>query len=83
MDGGPSKDWFLTHRPWLFTAQRPREYLFDLAQDPQERRNLADSPAHSAVLEELRARVESTMRANGDPLLGGTVPAPEGARADG
>lgn len=83
VDGGPSKDWFLTHRPWLFTAQRPREYLFDLAQDPQERRNLADSPAHSAVLEELRARVESTMRANGDPLLGGTVPAPEGARVDG
>jgi hypothetical protein len=55
-------------QPWL----RPRvpEELYDLAADPNERRNLIDDPAHAAVRERLRARLDAHMRETADPLLG-------------
>jgi N-sulfoglucosamine sulfohydrolase len=86
----PSKDAVLA-AGW---ASRPveAEQLFDLARDPQERRNLAtdpfdgaqgrecvERPAHAAVLAEMRARLDRWMRATNDPLLAGPVPAPPGA----
>ena len=47
-------------RRWKYVRyldQRPQvEQLFDLASDPQERRDLAGDPAHRAQLERLRAR---------------------------
>ena len=37
-----------------FWETKPAEELYDLAEDPDETRNLADSPEHTAVLERLR-----------------------------
>ena len=38
-----------------FWETKPAEELYDLAEDPDETRNLANSPEHAAVLERLRA----------------------------
>jgi N-sulfoglucosamine sulfohydrolase len=56
-----------------------RERLFDLILDPAEAQNLAEEPAHAAVLAEMRERLERWMRETDDPLLGGPVAAPPGA----
>lgn len=75
-DASPSRD------AWLAAGWRqfalPDEELYDRALDPQERRNLVADPAQSAVLRELRARLEAWMRATDDPLLRGDVPLPPG-----
>ncbi|SHJ76922.1 Arylsulfatase A [Reichenbachiella agariperforans] len=42
---------FYEHRPQI-------EELYDLAQDPSEQNNLADSPEHQEILKELRKRTE-------------------------
>jgi uncharacterized sulfatase len=39
----------------FFAPTKPREELYDVASDPHEVRNLADSPEHRKTLEELRA----------------------------
>ncbi len=38
-----------------FWETKPAEELYDLVEDPDETKNLADSPGHSAVLERMRA----------------------------
>jgi N-sulfoglucosamine sulfohydrolase len=55
----PLKDYFF----------RPAEQLFDLIEDPNEVKNLADDPAHSEVLENLRRRIEDWQRWTHDPWL--------------
>lgn len=45
-----------------------RAQLFDLAEDPHERRDLAGEPAHAAVRAELEARLAAWQRDVGDPL---------------
>ena len=45
---------------------RPAVELYDLQEDPWERRNRADDPALSEVLETLRGRLEAWMQSNGD-----------------
>jgi len=47
----------------------PRYELYDLREDPHEFRNLADSPAHAAILADLAGRIEAWRRETGDPLL--------------
>jgi hypothetical protein len=54
----------------------PDEALYDLVFDPHEARNLAQSPPHSEVLQEMRARLDNWMRSTGDPLAEGVIPEP-------
>jgi hypothetical protein len=42
----------------FFAATKPKEELYDTANDPHEVKNLADDPAHEAKLKELRAAHE-------------------------
>jgi N-sulfoglucosamine sulfohydrolase len=48
---------------------RPPEELYDLENDPQEVTNLAKSPGHREILEELRSRLEDWQRRTNDPWL--------------
>jgi N-sulfoglucosamine sulfohydrolase len=57
----------------------PEEQLYDLVLDPQEGSNLADDPARSEVLAEMRGRLQTWMQETEDPLLEGPVLPPEGA----
>ena len=79
-DDSPSKDLWMEHG-W---ADRPvaQEEIYDLVLDPQERNNLAADPAAADVLEDMRRQLEAWMQRTQDPLLGGPVPAPKGARVN-
>jgi arylsulfatase A-like enzyme len=50
----------------FMAGPRPAEELYDLAADPHELRNLADSSAHAETLAAMRARLETWMRETGD-----------------
>ena len=77
VDPSPTKD--LLRDQGYFAWRRPAEMLFDLAHDPLERSNLAGQPGYAAVQAELRARLDEWLRATGDSLLDGDIPAPLGA----
>ncbi len=79
-DDGPSKR-ALTERGYL-ERERPREALYDLYHDPNERRNLAGDSAHEDVLRAMATRLNSWMERTDDPLAEGPVSKPEGAVAD-
>ena len=68
---------------WLEAGwqERPQaqEYLFDLVFDPNEVCNLAADPDKQNVLEAMRAKLLQWMEEANDPLLSGSIPAPEGA----
>jgi arylsulfatase A-like enzyme len=57
-----------------FAPTRPSEELYDLAADPWEIHNLSAKPAHAAVLQQLRARLDRWMEETGDQ---GRTPEPE------
>jgi N-sulfoglucosamine sulfohydrolase len=80
VDDSPSKDLWLAHG-W---REQPvaSEQLYDLIFDPNESHNRAGDPALAAALDEMRARLDTWMRATGDPLLDGPVPLPPGAVAN-
>jgi len=78
VDASPTKEWYRAHTD-VFTRPRPAELLFDLEADPLERNNLAEDPAYTGVLADLRGRVERWMEETDDPLREGTVPIPPGA----
>ena len=48
---------------------RPAEELYDIRKDPVESKNLAQDPAYSEVLHELRAKLRSMRVATDDPWL--------------
>lgn len=77
-DDGPSK------KVWMEYGWQSRppagEQLYDLVFDPNETCNQAGDPALDEVLQDMRARLERWMQETADPLLGGPVPAPHGAR---
>jgi N-sulfoglucosamine sulfohydrolase len=50
---------------------RPHEELYDIAQDPNEVRNLASDPAHQAALQVFRAQLAQFRLATHDPWLPG------------
>jgi arylsulfatase A-like enzyme len=50
----------------LFTVPRPREELYDRRTDPWELTNLADDPAHTQTLTELRAILDTWIRDTND-----------------
>ncbi|MEA2450265.1 MAG: N-sulfoglucosamine sulfohydrolase [Thermoleophilaceae bacterium] len=78
VDDSPTKDLMID----LGWADRPvdREQLYDLPLDPNEMRNVAEETAYADVRRQLSDRLDAWMRATGDPLLEGDVPAPAGAR---
>jgi arylsulfatase A-like enzyme len=60
----------------------PEVALHDTILDPQQRVNLADSPAHREIRDDLLARLHDWMETTGDPLLRGDVPVPPGGRVN-
>jgi arylsulfatase A-like enzyme len=55
-------------RRQFFEQPRPTLELFDLAEDPNETRNVADDPAHAATLRDLRERLSKWMDDTNDYL---------------
>jgi arylsulfatase A-like enzyme len=80
VDDSPSKAFWLDHGWHARTVDT--EQLYDLIFDPNEAHNLAGAPACGAVLDEMRGRLATWMRATQDPLLHGPVPLPPGALAN-
>ncbi|MGF1482996.1 MAG: sulfatase [Opitutales bacterium] len=78
IDASYSKDF--TVEAGLREQPRDPVQLYDTFLDPVERNNLAHSPAHAAVLEDMTARLDRWMRETDDPLLQGPVAMPAGAR---
>ncbi|HEY8505902.1 MAG TPA: sulfatase [Gemmataceae bacterium] len=62
------------HQSLVTAERRPPEELYDLQSDPFELNNLAGSPAHQAVLAELRGTLAGWVEASGDR---GARPEPE------
>lgn len=59
--------------PECWITPRPAEQLYDLLNDPSESINLAGSPAHSTVLDELRGRLAAWMHQTDDILPAGSL----------
>jgi arylsulfatase A-like enzyme len=82
----PNCDDSVSKTLWLDAGWRERpvapEQLYDLVFDPNETNDLAADPAHRAVLDEMRSRLDRWMHQTDDPLLKGDVPAPPGARVN-
>lgn len=71
IDPGESKSWWI--RRGLLQDERDRDQLYDLRNDPGERRNLANDPAYATVLTEMKARLLDWMKSTEDPLLQGSL----------
>ena len=61
-------------------GERPNEMLFDLAADPWEFENVADSPHYAEALADLRRRLDVWMAETDDPIRHGPIPPPPGAK---
>lgn len=79
MDASPTKAW-LVHQfdapQWRMQydrafAKRPAEELYDLAQDPDQIRNVAADPAYAAIREKLSAQLTDTLVKAEDPRVTG------------
>ncbi|MGC9452704.1 MAG: sulfatase family protein [Oceanipulchritudo sp.] len=81
IDPGHSKDVLIQHGLGNDTA-RDRLQLYDLAFDPQERRNLAGDPAYLNARLEMEKRLQHWMVLTDDPAFRGPVEAPAGAVVD-
>jgi arylsulfatase A-like enzyme len=80
LDDGPSRDDVMD--AGYADAGLPEIALFDNLLDPQQRVNLAESPAHRPIRDDLLARLQRWMAKTDDPLLRGDVPVPPGARVN-
>ena len=71
VDDSPTKQLLLREKPQpyfdLTLGKRPTEELFDLRNDPGQVRNVASEPAYAKQRRELAGRVDSWMKATGDP----------------
>lgn len=79
----PKNNWnALTDGKWkyIYQALDGDEWLFDLASDPGELRNLAGSVVHSSELQRWRRRLTAHFEERGEPYLlsGQLAPRPEG-----
>jgi uncharacterized sulfatase len=77
IDDGPSKAWMLEHRDEpavkpLFEhcfGKQPVEELFDIRKDPGCLSNLASASSHADTRRRLRADLDRTLSAQGDPRM--------------
>ena len=79
-DDSPPKKYWMENTDWGNRCP-DEEQLYDLILDPQENRNLAGKPEYSAILEEMKSRLQNWMERTDDPLLKGDVSLPEFGRA--
>jgi len=76
-DAGPTKAWLVTHRndpkwKWhydLAYGKRPREELYDLKNDPDQIKNVANDPKYVGKRFELEKRLMNELKRTGDPRL--------------
>jgi arylsulfatase A-like enzyme len=79
MDASPTKAWIVENRNQAGIARffdyafgrRPAEELFDLASDPQQTKNLADSKDYRDVKQKLSSRLMEVLTKTGDPRVTG------------
>ena len=76
-DDGLSKSLWLAHG-WAERTPE-EEALFDLIFDPNETHNLVGEPRVAEILSDFRSRLLKWMEATEDPLLSGSITAPQGA----
>jgi N-sulfoglucosamine sulfohydrolase len=62
-------DKFMGKKEVAAFLHRPKEELYDLTADPNELRNLAADPAHTATLEDLRGKLAAWRKQTADPWL--------------
>ncbi|MGE3808988.1 MAG: sulfatase/phosphatase domain-containing protein, partial [Gemmataceae bacterium] len=48
---------------------RPQFELYDLEDDPDEIKNLADDPKHAKILEEMKAKIKDMQKRTKDPWI--------------
>jgi N-sulfoglucosamine sulfohydrolase len=79
LDASPTKAWIATHRDddgmdsfmqYAFGA-RPAEELYDLREDPDQMRNLADDATYQKVKNELSQKLMGILTESGDPRVTG------------
>ncbi len=79
-DNGPTKTYMVHHRNRdaahrrlyrLAFAKRPAEELYDLRSDPHQLHNVADEAAYAADKKRLAERLQTELRATGDPRAAG------------
>jgi uncharacterized sulfatase len=77
IDAGPTKAWMVHHRAdpehtpnfQLGFGRRPREELYDLANDPHQMVNAAEDAAYASVREELHDSLMAELRKQRDPRV--------------
>ena len=78
IDDSPSKEVF--HENGYFEQELPKEELYDVCLDPQERKNLAEDAGAQEIKKEMQERLSTWQQETGDPLLtDGKIALPEGA----
>jgi arylsulfatase A-like enzyme len=82
MDGSPTKAWLIAHRndekgkPFYDRAfaKRPAEELYDLRNDPDQIKNVAEAPTFAAEKKKLAERLKKLLTDVGDPRVVGDPP---------
>ncbi len=79
MDAGPTKAWLIAqrnnpewkwHHDYAF-GKRPAEELYDLKNDPEQIKNVANDPAYATQRKELAERLMKVLTEAGDPRVTG------------
>lgn len=68
-------------RPHVKGGTAPLTELYDLEADPREFENLAESPDHVEIRQELDRMLVGHLRRHGDPILESPLPTPTWQRA--
>ncbi len=79
VDASPTKAWMIAHReepavkPFYDRAfgKRPDRELYDLRNDPNELKNVAEDAAYSVTVKDLDTRLMAELKATGDPRVSG------------
>jgi hypothetical protein len=77
MDASPTKAWLIENRDhpqwkWHYRyafGKRPGEELYDLKNDPEQIKNVADDPAYAGKRKELGDRLMEILKSTGDPRV--------------